>query len=397
MKKFAALFIFVLTVLFNIYAYASDTIRVGLYYGSTAPDSVVLSYDGVEATIKGSDLTGEKVYTPKEGTIKVNGKGYRGSIILKKTDKGKITVINEVGIEDYVASVVSKEMSPGFELEALKAQAVCARTYALSNINKHAAHGFGVCAGVDCQVYTGADAEHEKTVKAALETKGEVLTYDGNLAETVYSATSGGYTEDAKYVWGTDIPYLKGVPDEYEGKDCYASTWVRELSPEKATEILLSKGFDIGNVKDIEVLESTKNGAVYKLRVRGDKGEKIFPNESCRTLFGYNFLLSQAYTVTRAGGFSAYAYGGTVKDSGLHILSADGLSEFSGTELYLKGNGEAAVLSASGNFVFNGRGNGHLVGMSQNGANGMAAAGFTYDKILKHYYTGTEITRQFKE
>lgn len=402
MKKcFLAVFLLILAFV-NVYAQAPiiitdlhNTIKVGLFYNSTALESLTLSYDGQSITVGKDDITDDKVYISEEGVIKVNDKAYRGSIIIKRIDGGNLTVINEVDMEDYVAAVVSKEMSPSFELEALKTQAVCARTYATANLNKHSKYGFDVCSTADCQVYAGKDAEHENTIKAAKETNGELLTYNGKIAETVYFATSGGYTEDAKYVWGTDIPYLKGVSDEYESKECYASTWKKELSPKRATEILTGKGYEIGNVQKIEVVGKTDNGSVYKLKVIGDKGEKIFSDESCRTLFGYDILLSQAYTVSQISGISITAYGGNANIADLHILSANGMSVYNETELHMKG-AEDKMLSTpmvSDAFVFSGRGNGHLVGMSQNGANGMAKAGFTYDKILSHYYTGTELVQ----
>jgi stage II sporulation protein D len=369
-----------------------ETVRVGLFYNTTARESVRLGIDAEERVVHREDVQGEQTYTSQSGIVSVDGKAYRGSVILKRTDGGNLTVINEVALEDYVAAVISAEMPADFELEALKAQAVCARGYALKNYNKHAAYGFHVCASVDCQAYNGMAAESEKTVLAARQTAGRILTYDGQIAETVYFAASGGHTEDARYVWGSDVPYLKGVADEYESKDCYASTWTKTLSPERLTEILAARGYGVGNAQTVEVLERTASGAVYKLRVTGGDGDKIFTNEACRTLFGYDMLLSQAYTVSRGGGISAQAYGGAVDGANLHMLSSGGLSAYGGGDLRVMGGaGERTLPAAGGDFVFRGRGNGHLVGMSQNGAHGMAQAGFTYEEILTHYYTGTEL------
>ncbi len=394
MKKSIFLVLIFIFMCINVSAIAPEKIKIGLFYNQTALDIVTITYDGKTVTLNKQDVTADVVITSTE-IIKVNDKGYRGSIIVKKIDGGGLTVINEVGIEDYVASVIAREMSPSFNMEALKAQAVCARTYATYNINKHIKYGFDLCTTEDCQVYFGASSEHKNTIRATIETKGQILTYNGEPAQTVYFATSGGYTEDVKYVWGSNIPYLQSVKDENESKSVYASTWKKELSRQKATEILNGKGYNIGNVKTIEVLEKTTAGSVTKLKITGDKGEKTFTNEGCRTVFGYGILLSQAYSVTGGGSFGANlsVYGGSVNTSNLTLLSANGKTTHNADFIQLKGKDVLKIYTpcASDIFTFNGRGNGHLVGMSQNGANGMAAAGFTYEQILTHYYKGTKL------
>ena len=394
MKKSIFLVLIFIFMCINVSANAPEKIKIGLFYNQTALDIVTITYDGKTVTLNKQDVTADVVITSTD-IIKVNDKGYRGSIIVKKIDDWGLTVINEVSIEDYVASVIAREMSPSFNMEALKAQAVCARTYATYNINKHIKYGFDLCTTEDCQVYFGASSEHKNTIKATLETKGQILTYNGEPAQTVYFATSGGYTEDVKYVWGSNIPYLQSVKDENESKSVYASTWKKELSKQKATEILNGKGYNIGNVKAIEVLEKTTAGSVTKLKVTGDKGEKTFTNEGCRTVFGYGILLSQAYSVTGGGnsGVNLSVYGGSANTANITLLSANGKTTHNAEFIQLKGKDDLKIdtPTAKDIFTFNGRGNGHLVGMSQNGANGMAAAGFTYEEILTHYYKGTKL------
>ncbi|OQB15558.1 MAG: Amidase enhancer precursor [Firmicutes bacterium ADurb.Bin193] len=395
MKKAILVLLLFIATYINVSADEEQTIKIGLLYGSAAVESVELSFDGKCITANRDDIEDEKSYAAENNEITVNGRRYRGRIILKKNAEGKLNVINEANLEDYVSAVISKEMSPDFEAEALKAQAVCARTYAAANKNKHAKHGFDVCAGVDCQVYFGMDAEHPKTIAAAKDTEGEILIYEGKPALTVYFATSGGHTEDAEFVWGTKIPYLKGVPDPFESEKCYAYRWTRSLSPEKAGQILEENGYELGTIKSITVEKVSDNGSVYALKVVGEKGEKIFTNEACRTLFGYDVLLSQAYTVEKDEGVSVKAYKGSINTSNMYVLSAEGTTRYSGETLYLEGSEKVSVETpqATGDFVFKGRGNGHLVGMSQNGANAMAKAGISYDKILTYYYSGTEIEK----
>lgn len=373
-------------------------IDIGLYYGNSAKSYVTIDTGYGSGTVTATDVSDSIQYN-SNGIISVDGKQYRGSIILKKDSNGLLTVINRVSLESYIASVISSEMSPSFNMEALKAQAVCARTYALKNINKHSSRGFSLCASTDCQSYGGIASESEKTNTAAKETAGVVMKYNGSVIEAVYSATSGGWTEDVKYVWGSDIPYLSAVEDKYESKDVYGSSWTKQITVEKATEIMNNKGYNLGAIQSIEVLESTERGVVTKLKVTGTDGEKIFTREGCRLAFG-TVTLSQAFTVTpeyeSVKSEPLYAYGGTKLNDNISVISANGVSKRSTDKLSVKGtNMHTYSINVSGpvnGFVFTGRGNGHLVGLSQNGANGMAAAGFTYEEILKHYYKGIELS-----
>ena len=377
----------------------SRTVDIGLFYGSSAKSSVTISTSFGTGTITAEEVGDEKVFY-SDGPVSVDGKQYRGSIILRKNSSGLLTVINRVDLEDYVASVVSKEMSPSFNTEALKAQAVCARTYAVKYLGKHKTYGFDLCASTDCQAYGGVASESETTTAAAQATKGQVMRYNGSIIDAVYSATSGGWTEDVRYVWGSEIPYLTAVEDSYESKSVYGSTWTKEITVERATEIMNSKGYNLGTVTGITIVDQTERGVVTELKVTGTNGEKTFKREGCRLAFG-SVTMSQAFSVTAntEGAVQAeplYAYGNKPVSGNVSIKSADGVSQRTLDGITVQGSTRReykAVLSGGTvtSFTFNGRGNGHLVGMSQNGANGMAAAGFTYDQILKHYYKGIEI------
>ena len=409
MKKLFYFTVIALTFLFCMCTSVSATdiedaetetyyVNVGIFYGNSAKQSVDITNNEGSFTVSADDVENSIQYD-SDGIISVNGTKYRGSIILKKDSQGLLTVINRVDLEDYIASVIAVEMSPSFNIEALKAQAVCARTYALRFMNKHSSYGFDMCASTDCQAYRGVSVESETTNRAARETAGIVMKYDGQLIEAVYSATSGGYTEDVKYVWGSNIPYLKAVEDKYESKSVYGSSWEKEISVEKATEIMNNKGYDIGTVINIEVTETTEHGTATKLVVTGTKGEKTFTKEGCRLAFG-TITLSQAYTVTpvssTANAEPVYACGGYKLSGNVNVLSAKGTSKIKLNNVTLIGNtmrnySESIQGDATG-FLFTGRGYGHLVGLSQNGANGMGQAGFTYDEILKHYYKGIELS-----
>ena len=408
MKKVICFIIIILTFLVSLNVFADGEniedikevyyINVGLFYGSSAKQTVSVENEEGTFNIDADDILDSVQYDSQEFII-VDGKKYRGSIILKKDDNGLLTVINKVDLEDYISSVIAVEMSPSFNMEALKAQAVCARTYALKNIKKHNQRGFDVCANVDCQAYKGVSVENEKTNTAARETAGIVIEYDGKIIDAVYSATSGGWTEDVKYVWGSNIPYLKAVEDKYESKDVYGSSWEKEITVEKATEIMNKKGYELGTVTDIKVDDATEHGTVTKLIVKGTDGEKIFTKEGCRLAFG-TITLSQAFTVTPISSVSkvqpVYAYGGKEVSNSVAVLTSEGTSNINLNNVTLMGTTKreysGSVIGPVTGFVFKGRGYGHLVGLSQNGANGMAAEGFTYEEILKHYYKGIELS-----
>lgn len=393
MKKLMLIFtIICICFTVNVYAEEDVIIRVGLYYGPSAKDSVEINVDGQITTYYPDDIDGQVDIVPEE-FVKVNTSQYRGSIRLIRNAENKINVINVVDIEEYLASVISKEMSPYFEEEALKAQAVASRTYAMAHLNKHKNDGFDVCQNIHCQVYGGVSMENPKTTKAVDDTKGQVIKYDGELISAVYSASSGGYTESAVNVWGSDIPYLQAVSDEYEEEDVFGHKWTYELTVSKATEIMESKGYEIGTVTDIVINETTERGVVTKMTVKGTKGEKVFNKESCRGVFP-NHTISQAFTVTPVGeNNTIYTTSGVANKNQIYILSAEGISKsLLDSVAFLDKSGVHSVPKTNyTKFVFEGRGYGHLVGMSQNGANGMAKQGYDYIEILTHYYQGTEI------
>ncbi len=155
--------------------------------------------------------------TPVNGvSLRVQGKRYRGRMLVYLNDRGALNLINELPIEQYLRGVVPSEMGPEQynQVEALKAQAVAARTYTLRNLGEFSREGYDICATPRCQVYNGMAVEHPLSDRAIAETAGQVLLYEGHLADTLYSSTCGGHTEDAPVVFPlkTDEPYLEGVP-----------------------------------------------------------------------------------------------------------------------------------------------------------------------------------------
>ncbi len=347
-----------------------------------------------------------KEHTNYDKTISITGAAqgsYRGGFAFSSADSGKLTVVNVLPVEKYLYGVVSREMSASWHVEALKTQAVCARNFALRRINHHKQYGFDVCRTTCCQAYGGTSAEGENIYRAVDETYGELLMYNGEVCQTVYSSSMGSETESVENVWGTPFPYLVSVENPYEDtENVYNGKWTKKLSAARATEIMASKGYNVGQVLEIIPVEYTSAGRVLKLRVKGTGGEKIFEREMCRTVFS-EATYSQKYTVTR-GGVSTYPRLAVTdgKNSATNTMNSFVLSGDNGTAVSARvvyatdgtGSKKYEVTTSEGSsdeFVFTGEGWGHGVGMSQYGAKGMAEAGFTYEEILKHYYTGTEL------
>lgn len=146
-----------------------------------------------------------------DGFISAKNRWYRGYLIIQNKNK-KLTVINNVELEDYLKGVVPSEMPSSWAIEALKAQAIAARSYALANLGKRASLGFDLKDTPEDQAYGGATAETARTNSAVDETSGLVLTYNYKVVSAFYSASAGGHTVTSKQAWGNDLPYLRAVP-----------------------------------------------------------------------------------------------------------------------------------------------------------------------------------------
>ena len=306
-------------------------------------------------------------------------------------------------------------MGGGWPLEALKAQAVCARTYA-SRTTKHQSAGFDVCAATHCQMYTGRNAATDTTDKAADRTEGECLWYDGELIDAVYHACDGGATEDAENVWGGEVPYLKGKQDPYEAMTSIPGySYTVTYTAEELTWILQNSGRRIGTVKDVYVSQRTAQDNVYAVTFVDTAGKELtLTGDDARMAF-YSTpdgkrVRSLRFTINgESGGGSGGAY--CVNGSGTQLPTLEGLSAISGSGgLSTLDGGKVSVITSSGTetvsggttgrksprrsdgtFTITGTGNGHNVGMSQYGAKAMAEQGYDYEEILDFYYTDVTI------
>lgn len=433
----------------NAYAAYKTLIRVGLAYGSSAVYSanikssggfkagqmVDLSFSG-QSDITDTDITiqfkdNKYVVSNKEGkivfetssdniairakekTITYNGNSYYGDFVFKANTSSKLTVMNYVNIEDYVKGVLPYEMSASWPIEALKAQAVCARSYVLGTLDKHKKYGFDVCNTTNCQVYNGTSRADKNSNEAVEQTKGEILTSNGKLAVGYFFSSSGGATENNENVWGgKPISYLRGVQDIYEdASGSSKNIWTVTLTAQQVQSKLKSAGYKIGQVANVSVTKRTEMGNVNEVTVIDTEGNTVkIKNGDVRTVFGLNSI---RYTINgdkpevSLPQNSLYINGVSSKDENLYAIGANKtiikIDKASGkTALTASGKQTISTLSketytrnTSDTYTFSGTGWGHNVGMSQYGARSMAKMGFLYQDILKFYFKDIQIENIF--
>jgi len=335
-------------------------------------------------------------YSLDDMIININGKPYRDGAVFTLTDEGKINVINYVSLEHYVWGILFREVGVVFPIEAIKAQAVASRSFGLVNLNKHSKYGFDLCTTSDCQSYLGVSGEKDICTRACKETEGLVVKYDGQVANTLYFASSGGYTINTEDLWVSPIPYLRAVPDPYSDE----SKWEVNYSFAKLKEKLEANGYKIGDVTKVEVTNTTSYGAVLDLTFTGTEGFAVVSKSKIKSLLS---LKTTFFTVEmpkdeeiQGNVSSGYIYvldadGEIVKVNTDEISIYDGKTSVSGSELDWTGMAIELKKTDSDTVVFKGAGSGHCIGFSQTGAKNMAKQGFTFDEILKYYYTGVTI------
>ncbi|MCX7631825.1 MAG: SpoIID/LytB domain-containing protein [Turneriella sp.] len=281
-------------------------------------------------------FTEEGMLVP-QGNFVLRGRRYSGTLEARRRG-GEWLYINHVPIDDYLTSVVSHEMSPSWHREALKAQAVVARTYLLVKMKERAKEPYDVDSSTNFQVYGGLKKEERNARAAVNETHNEVLLYDGKLAETYFHSSCGGVLASSEEVWGRMLPYLSVQSSPY----CATAPVYKWQVTIPLSEI--SKRLALRGVKNITVLERPPSKRVKPLRVSTATGDKPIRAEKFRALLGTLKIKSTFFGVAK------------------------------------KGN--AVVLT--------GRGFGHGVGLCQWGAKNQAEErGMDYRRILEHYFPRT--------
>ena len=349
-----------------------------------------------------------------KGIINVENTSYRDYITFSRKED-ELIVINSIRLQNYLYGVVPKEMYPSWPLEALKAQAVAAKSYTLYNINKHANDGYNLCDTTHCQVYGGYSSENIMTNRAVDETVGRILMYNDKFVEAIYHSSSGGYTENSENVYSNTIPYLRGIKDEFS-LDAPNNSWQFVISKEEIRDRLIENGLDIGYITDIEVLSTSESGRVIELAIRGTKGAQILKKDQIRQVLGAINIKSTLFEIKYNGenktplnsDFYVYNFSTAsiekLNNDVCTVLSSDGTMSFDYKSLSkeiivtdgtntreITTEFEKNFANSEDKYVFIGKGSGHGVGMSQWGAKKMAELGYDYVQILEYYYTGTKV------
>ena len=308
----------------------------------TGTDKILFKFDwGTDY-----DLAVRPISQEQQAITRYGENQYYGDFqFARLSNNENITVVNYVGIEEYTKGVVPHEMYASWPLEALKAQALCARNYAVTNFNRYRSHGFDLTADIYSQVYQGVGSGTPETDRAVEETAGQYIRYEGAICQTFFFSSDGGATESSENVWGTAVPYLKGVVDPYEADvNTYFDHWTYELKLEQLQTMLNEKfGINMGLITTVECIRTDMDNVKAI----------VFTDEDGKT-----------YTVR--GSRSSYA------------VDANSL--------------RFDVEKKDDVFVVTGSGWGHNCGMSQYGALSMAEHhGKTAEEIIKFYYTGVYI------
>ncbi|MEI6530027.1 MAG: SpoIID/LytB domain-containing protein [bacterium] len=339
-------------------------------------------------------------------------KRYRGSLELFWKDNNgslELRMVNRLDLESYLYGVVPSEMTHDWSLEALKAQSVAARSFAMSKMgrNQWVTEGFDVTATVSDQVYKGYDGEYPETNRAVDLTRGQVLTFGGNIAGTPFHSCSGGFTENNENVWsGPALPYLRGVPSPGEDGSKYITWTATVATTEFITKTEEKKGVILGELVRLHVVEQGVSGRIKTLAVEGSLGSTTLTGEQLRLVAN---LRSSLATIDNLISFpnqlillSSQGTTPVSPESAILLLSSLGLAPLPASAVAVTSAGLmplslaiATTQSIGATISFSGHGWGHGVGMPQWGAKAQAQEGKTYDQILLYYYTGVSLETKY--
>jgi stage II sporulation protein D len=310
----------------------------GQSLGTTAAgQSLVVEAQG--GRVKAGDRSSSAFWVEPSsgGYVFIGDRWYRGRVLVIPGGNG-LTAINYVDLEHYLYSVVGSEMPTSWPIEALKAQSVAARSYVLYHRQRSRNPNFDVGSTTAWQVYGGLEQEAASTQTAVEGTRGQVLTYNGQVIEAVFHSASGGHTENVEDIWSQPIPYLRAVQDFDAGSPVYQ--WGVNFSLREFGQRIPG----IGNLVAAVPVRTTPRGRIVEMRLEGDAGSRVVSGNDLRRALN---LRSTLFSVSIAGN----------------------------------------------QVQISGRGFGHGVGLSQWGAHNLAQQGYTYQQILGHYYQGVQLSQ----
>lgn len=387
------------TQLMNIY---SDRIYVSISFTDSRSVDI---FDASNSYITTIPADGSFVLGTDGVSISAAGTAYRGYIGFISGTSGLI-LINHLDVENYLYGVVPKEIPPLSSQEALKAQAVAARSFVYNSLKKHVAEGYNLCDTTHCQAYGGMGAEHPNTNMSVDDTFGLVATYNGLPANTVYHSSSGGYTENSEKVWVSAIPYLRAVSDPFSANGPNSS-WSIVLASNQIEDKLVAAGHNIGRVEGISIKERSESDRVTLMEIIGSRDTIELTGAQFRTMMGAtSFKSTLFYIGDEAASSSSVLYavdsrrttelevtrrgfvalGKNGETTNISDVTAIGIS---GKKAYGIKNVQVVL---DDEYLITGKGFGHGVGMSQYGAIEMAKQGYNFEEILKYYYRNIELT-----
>lgn len=316
----------------------------------TMPGMLNVRRDGARVAVNGVGMTSPVRVEPTSSLLALDGTPLRGAVVLIARETG-LLIVNELPLDEYLKGVVPAEVPAAWPSEALKAQAMVARTYALYHKAERAGREFDVDATVQSQVYGGMGSEDPRTSAAVEATAGRVVMHEGRLALTPYHSTSAGPTEDAAEVWNVDLPYLKGVECPFDAESP-AVRWERRLPVEEIESALRDASYRIGPIATLTPLGRNRSGRVTAVRILHGEGELILKGESLRRIIGYRRVPSMRFDVIE--------------------FDVDPATRRLAVRL-------------------DGGGWGHGVGLCQWGMKALAERGWSASRILDYYYPGTNV------
>lgn len=394
----------------------------------TGTNTIVFQFDdngsGTGLGIMPNTVDRGEEYVTLFNTVWLNNNNNRwyGGFRYERVNGGDLTVVNMVKLEDYVKGVAGSEMPNTWHIEALKAQAVCARTYALST-HAHTSYHFDVCSTTHCQVYTGLRSLNNNVRSAVEQTAGVTATYNGKYIGCFYYSSNGGASIDSSVVWGgsqSSYPYLLGKVDPYEATITIPSySWSRQFT---FAELSSKLGF-ASTIVSARVTSYTQYGNPLTLVFTTQNGREytVATKDLVKALSlrSYRYDLGPNGGMYTGGSSTGGGTGGYTINGNSTVSSLDGMYAINGSGNAVQISGNAYVITGdnktvtagewsgngSGNgstsgrvytgtngyFVISGRGFGHNVGMSQYGAYAMAGQGYNYKQILQFYYTGITV------
>ncbi len=311
----------------------------GVEFTASLPLDWPLTASGDTLLVDGKPVGTSLTLAPHAGVVRWEDLEYRGALTFVARGS-RLLVINHLELEDYLRGVVPSEMQASWPDDALRAQAIAARSYTLTSLRPDL--DYDICATDSCQVYRGTEVEHPGSDAAVAATHGLVLTHLGEFARAYYHSDSGGVTASGAEVWGTDLAYLPTLTDVSVTSPHRG--WTATLGQALVSAAVRNAGREVGTVSSMNVLAYSDSGRVASLQVNGSSGSTVFDG---------------------------------------HLATS-----------FLRGLGlKSTRLTFTGALSVRGDGWGHGVGMSQYGARSLADSGYSYDQILAFYYPGTQLSR----